>query len=168
MTALLAMLAMAGYQNRDKIAEMLRGLGQGSPGGSGTGQPGTGHPGTTQAGTGHPAAQPGGLGGILGQLGGAGAGGAGGFLGKGLGELMDRFKESGNAETADSWVKPGPNKPCKEDDLKQALGGDVLDTLTRQTGLSRDELLKRLCRELPDAVDKYTPDGRLPSADARA
>ena len=168
MTALLGMLAVAGFQNRDKIAEMLRGLGQGSPGGSG--QPGAGQPGTSQAGaghpgTGHPAAQPGGLGGILGQLGGAGAaaGGAGGFLGKGLGELMDRFKESGNGETADSWVKPGPNKPCKEDDLKQVLGGDVLDTLTRQTGLSRDELLKRLCRELPDAVDKYTPDGRLPT-----
>ena len=28
MTALLGLLAIAGYQNRDKIAEMLRGLGQ--------------------------------------------------------------------------------------------------------------------------------------------
>ena len=28
-------------------------------------------------------------------------------------------------------------------------------TLSTQTGLSRDELLTRLCRELPDAVDKY-------------
>lgn len=32
MTALLGLLAVAGYQNRDKIAEMLRGLGQSSPG----------------------------------------------------------------------------------------------------------------------------------------
>ncbi len=34
MTALLGLLAMAGYQNRDKIAEMLGGLGasEGKPG----------------------------------------------------------------------------------------------------------------------------------------
>jgi uncharacterized protein YidB (DUF937 family) len=29
--------------------------------------------------------------------------------------------------------------------------------------LSREELLARLSRELPDAVDKYTPQGRLPT-----
>ena len=32
MTALLGLLAIAGYQNRDKIAEMLGGLGQNKPG----------------------------------------------------------------------------------------------------------------------------------------
>ena len=32
MTALLALLAVAGYQNRDKIAEWLGGTGQGKPG----------------------------------------------------------------------------------------------------------------------------------------
>ena len=31
MTALLGLLAIAGYQNRDKIAEMLRGGAQGNP-----------------------------------------------------------------------------------------------------------------------------------------
>ena len=39
----------------------------------------------------------------------------------------------------------------------------MLDTLSKQTGLSREELVSRLCRELPDAVDKYTPQGRLPT-----
>ena len=32
MTALLGLLAVAGYQNRDKIAEMLGGIGQSTPG----------------------------------------------------------------------------------------------------------------------------------------
>ena len=35
MTALLGLLAIAGYQHRDKIAEMLRGLGQSAPGAAG-------------------------------------------------------------------------------------------------------------------------------------
>ena len=54
------------------------------------------------------------------------------------------------------------DKPFTEN--YSAIGPEVLDTLSQQTGLSRQELLARLSRELPDAVDKYTPDGRLPSA----
>ena len=38
--------------------------------------------------------------------------------------------------------------------------------LEQQTGLSQEELLARLSRELPTAVDKYTPEGRLPDAAA--
>jgi uncharacterized protein YidB (DUF937 family) len=41
-------------------------------------------------------------GGLLEQLGLGGAS-AGGILSGGLGELIDRFKQSGQAETAESW-----------------------------------------------------------------
>jgi uncharacterized protein YidB (DUF937 family) len=139
MTALLALLAIAGYQNRDKIAEALRGSGQNKEG------PG----------------EQGGLGGLLRDLGLGGAS-AGGILSGGLGELLERFKQSGQGETAESWVKTGPNKPCSEDQLERVIGPDVLDTLSKQTGLAKDELLARLCRELPEAIDKYTLQGRIP------
>src|SRR3974377_572561 len=91
MTALLGLLAVAGFQNRDKIAEMLKGVGAtGDKPGSGT-QPG--------------------VGGVLGNLSGAGAaGGVGGLLGGGLGELLDRFKKSGQGAVATPWAKNGPNK----------------------------------------------------------
>jgi uncharacterized protein YidB (DUF937 family) len=147
MTALLGLLAIAGYQNRDKIADMLGGLGKGA-----AGKPGTA------------AEQGGGLGGLLGQLGGSlGGASAGGILSGGLGELVDRFKQSGQADTAESWVKTGPNKPVAPEQLERAIGPDVLGALAQQTGLSREELLARLTRELPNAVDKYTPQGRLPT-----
>jgi len=143
MTALLGLLALAGYQNRDKLSEMLNGTGAGKPGG--------------------PAQS--GLGGLLGGLGGAlGGAGAGGLLSGGLGELLDRFTQSGQGDTAQSWVDKGPNKDISPPDLKQAIGPDVLAALEQQTGLSQEELLARLSRELPHAVDKYTPDGRLPNA----
>jgi len=76
---------------------------------------------------------------------------------------VDKFKQSGYGDTADSWVGKGPNQPVAPDQLEKAIGPDVLDTLTQHTGLSREELLARLSRELPDAVDKYTPEGRLPT-----
>jgi uncharacterized protein YidB (DUF937 family) len=147
MTALLGLLAVAGYQNRDKIAEMLRGSGPNPSGAPGSTAPGQG-----------------GLGGVLGQLGNSlGGAGAGGFLSGGLGELVKRFQQNGHGDVADSWVGTGPNKQLAAPDLEQAIGPDVLATLSQQTGLSQQELLARLSRELPAAVDKYTPQGRLPT-----
>src|SRR5688572_2585599 len=93
MTALLGLLAIAGYQNRDKLAEMLRGATSPAPG----------TPGQPQ----------GGAGGLGGLLGGVGAGGIGGLLGGGLNELIERFKQAGQGEVADSWVKTGPNQPIE-------------------------------------------------------
>ena len=70
---------------------------------------------------------------------------------------------AGQGETAESWVGTGPNKQVTPAQLEQAIGPEVLATLSKQTGLSRDELLARLSRALPAAVDKYTPHGRLPT-----
>ena len=138
LTALLGLLAIAGYQNRDKIAELLRGI---NPSGA------------TQ----------GGIGGFFDQLRGSLAGATpGGLLSGGLGELLDRFKKSGQGDTAESWVGTGPNKPVTPTQLEQAIGPEILESLSKQTGLPRNELLARLSRELPEAVDKYTPQGRLP------
>jgi uncharacterized protein YidB (DUF937 family) len=152
MTALLGLLAVAGYQNRDKITEMLGGIGKGTSADGG------------QSGSAPADSGQGGMGGLLGQLGSSlGGASAGGILSGGLSELLDRFRQNGQAETADSWVGMGPNKPIAPPQLQQAIGPDVLDALSRQTGLSQEELLARLSRELPNAVDKYTPQGRLPT-----
>lgn len=161
MTALLGLLAVAGYQNRDKISEWFGGLGQQAsppPGSRPTGVPQTEAPQT-----GAPT-QSGGLAGVLEQLRGSlGGSSPGGILSGGLTELIDRFRQNGQGETADSWVRTGPNQPINPSQLEGAIGPDVLETLSRQTGLSRQELLARLSRELPDAVDRYTPQGRIPS-----
>lgn len=142
MTALLGLLAIAGYQNRDKISEMLGQVGQGKPG----------------------AETSGGLAGVLGQLKSSlGSASPGSFLSGGLSELVDRFTQSGQGDTAASWVGTGPNKPVTPSQLEQAIPPEVLNSLSTKTGLSREELLARLSRELPAAVDKYTPQGRMPT-----
>ena len=91
MTALLGLLALAGYQNRDKLSELLKGAAV-------TSQPGAGN-------------QQGPLGGLLGNLGGGLAGGGvGGLLSGGLGELLERFKQNGQGDAAEFWINKGPNK----------------------------------------------------------
>ena len=149
LTALLGLVAIAGYQNRDKIAEWF---GSGKPDSAPAGQ------------TSDPQSQaPGGLGGLLQYLGGGGGANAGSFLNSGLGEMLERFQANGQGAAAQSWVNQGPNQQIGAQQLEQAIGSDTLATLAQRTGLSRDELLDRLSRNLPEAIDRYTPDGRLPA-----
>jgi uncharacterized protein YidB (DUF937 family) len=107
----------------------------------------------------------GGLGDILkGGLGGLLAGGAAGsVISGGLNDLLKQFQQSGQGETANSWVGNGPNKQISPDDLSKALGSDQINSLASQSGLSRQELLDGLSQYLPKVVDHLTPEGRLPS-----
>ncbi|MEI8700838.1 MULTISPECIES: YidB family protein [unclassified Mesorhizobium] len=80
----------------------------------------------------------------------------------GLGDILDRLRNAGAGDQVDSWVGTGSNRPVQRDQLEKAIDPQTLSDLAEQTGLSRDELLDRLTRELPDAVDKLTPDGQMP------
>ena len=129
----LALIGILAYRNRDKLGALLRGEGQTAGGPAGSQS-----------------------GGILDDI--ANKFGAG----DALRQVLDRFKAAGSGETVDSWVKQGPSQPIQPDEVEAAIDAETLDALSRQTGMSRDELLRRLAAELPDAVDKMTPEGRLP------
>ena len=107
----------------------------------------------------------GGPGGGLGSLlGGALAGGtAGSILSGGLGNLLEQLKQNGQGQAVQSWVGKGPNQQISENDLARSIGLDDIDTLAQHTGLSRNDLLAELSRELPEAIDQLTPEGRLPT-----
>jgi uncharacterized protein YidB (DUF937 family) len=118
----------------------------------------------------NPSAQPasGGLGGILQSLGlggaATGSGGLGGVLSGGLGDLVRQFQNSGKGDVAASWVSTGQNKTIPPTDLAQVLTPDQMEFLMAKTGLGREELLAGLSQQLPEVVDKLTPEGRIPSA----
>jgi uncharacterized protein YidB (DUF937 family) len=75
---------------------------------------------------------------------------------------LDQFKQAGHQKKADSWVQTGSNEPINDSELQDALGPDVLRDVAAKTGLSEEEVLKRLSKNLPDAVDGLTPDGTVP------
>ena len=99
-------------------------------------------------------------GGLLGNLGGL-AGSLGGL--GGLGGLLGKLAEAGQGSVADSWVKPGQNQPIAPGNLESALGSQTISDLTRQAGISEQELLAQLSKVLPGVVDKLTPQGQIPS-----
>ena len=144
--ALLGLVAVAGYQNRDKLREMI---------------------GTTQAGGPErpdDQAGPAGSGGLLDEIGQMfGSGASGRNLSSGLGDLVERFRATGQGAKADSWVSTGANADLPPEELEKAIGSDTIDELSQKTGLSRDEIVKRLTAGIPETVNQLTPDGRLPS-----
>ncbi len=89
----------------------------------------------------------------------------GGALSGGLKDLLDRFRQNGQEEKAQSWVAKGANKPIDPQELEQTLGEERIEWLMQQTGLPREELLSGLSKELPDAIDELTPDGSVPTDD---
>jgi uncharacterized protein YidB (DUF937 family) len=100
---------------------------------------------------------PGGLGSVL------GGAAAGSVLSGGLGNIIKELQDSGHGRAAQSWVGTGPNEEIAPKDLANALGSDTLNTLSKQTGVSMDELLAGLSQHLPDLIDQLTPNGRLPT-----
>ena len=147
MVALLGLLAVAGYQNRDKIGDMVR----------------------ANTGARDPDKEPrdtSGQPGLFDEIGSIFNGATGGAsLSEAVSGLVERFRHAGQAFVADSWVASGTNQEVQPNDLAASLGDDVVQELSLKTGLSRDEVLMRLARTLPEAVDRMTPSGRIPSAD---
>jgi uncharacterized protein YidB (DUF937 family) len=159
--ALLGVLAVAGYQNREKIAELLRGLNTqqtagANQGGEASSPQTSGDDLLGKLGGGRDS---GGIGSIFGGL------TSGGILSGGLSDLLKTFQQNGFGQKAESWVKPGENDDINGNELSEAIGPEVLDELAAKTGLSREEILARLSKDLPRAVDELTPDGTVPSED---
>ena len=150
--ALLGLVAVAGFQNRDKIGQVL--------GQSGLGQ-------STNPDGSSPATNYGGALNDAGNVVGRTASDVGGSLMNGLNDLMSTFRNAGQKEQADSWITPGvPTQGLSRDQVESAIGRETLTEVAHKSGINYDELLQRLATAIPDAVDRATPDGRFPSSDA--
>ncbi len=68
-------------------------------------------------------------------------------------------------DVAQSWVGTGKNLPVSPDQLQSVLGADVVKGLASKVGLDSNALLGQLSNLLPQAVDKLTPDGKIPEGD---
>ncbi|UCI05870.1 YidB family protein [Mesorhizobium sp. B1-1-8] len=85
----------------------------------------------------------------------------GGLLG-GLGGLLNKLRDAGHGNVADSWVGTGQNQPINANDLGSAIGPQVIREIAQRTGMDEQELLKQLSTALPGIVDKLTPNGQIP------
>ena len=157
--ALLGLVAVAGYQNRSTISDMLSDAKKKLP----VQYPAQYPDRQANYGAGN-VADPNPLGGFMSEVGRLFQGGmTGGSLSGGLTELVERFKSSGRREPAESWVSDGPNMPINSEELRSVLGEETLRELGHKTGMTPEQVLLRLNAALPDVVNQFTPSGRLPT-----
>ena len=106
--------------------------------------------------------------GILGKLGAAvlpvvlsevmGAGNQGGALNA----IVAKLEQAGFGDQVRSWIGTGQNLPITADQLKQVLGSDVVRQLAAKYNIPVDQVAEVLAHQLPLAVDRASPDGKLP------
>jgi len=87
---------------------------------------------------------------------------AGGLLG-GLGGLLNKLQQGGLGDQTKSWVGTGQNQPVSPGQLGQALGPNIIKTLSQTTGVSEDQLTKQLSQGIHVIINMVTPNGRLPT-----
>lgn len=83
-----------------------------------------------------------------------------------IGGLLKQLQEGGLQKQVDSWLGNGQNAPVNENQLKDALGNEQLRQIARQMGIPVDEVLDKLSKYLPEAVNQASPNGEL--ADSHA
>jgi uncharacterized protein YidB (DUF937 family) len=87
-----------------------------------------------------------------------------GYLDKhgGVEGVVAELEKSGYGQQVKSWVATGPNLPISADDIQKALGSAKVKELAASTGLPIDKVAEYLAQHLPTAIDKSTPDGKIP------
>ncbi len=103
----------------------------------------------------------------LGQLGAAvlpavlseimGTGGQGG-----LSAIVAKLEQGGLGEQVKSWIGNGQNLPITADQLRQVLGNDTVRQIAAKYNIPIDQVSEVLANQLPLAVDRASPDGKLP------
>jgi uncharacterized protein YidB (DUF937 family) len=81
----------------------------------------------------------------------------------GLQNVVSQFEKTGLGDTMKSWISLGQNLPITADQIRQVLGSDKVKELAATVGLPADKIAELLAQHLPQAIDKVTPDGKIPS-----
>lgn len=79
----------------------------------------------------------------------------------GMSGLMEKFKQAGLGDAAESWVGTGDNQPVAPEQVEAAIGPDVIQGFASKLGLNGSQILPLLAQFLPMIIDKLTPAGQL-------
>jgi len=82
----------------------------------------------------------------------------------GIEGVLDKFRQGGYADQADSWQSTGENKPISGNALQEVLGSGSIGQIAQQLGMSHGDAAGGLAQVLPQLIDKFTPNGQVPES----
>ena len=84
----------------------------------------------------------------------------------GLQGLANKFAQSGQGNTFQSWVGMGENETVSSNQMQSVLGSEQINAIATRMGVDPAVASTFLAEYLPKIVDKLTPAGKIdPAAD---
>jgi uncharacterized protein YidB (DUF937 family) len=84
----------------------------------------------------------------------------------GLQGIVAQFEKQGFGPTVQSWVGTGANQPISPDQVHQVFGSGMIAQIAAKAGMNPQDLAQKLSQVLPTAIDKLTPEGKVPPKSA--
>ncbi len=78
--------------------------------------------------------------------------------------LVSQFEKQGLGGVVQSWVGTGANQSITAEQIRQALGSNIVAEMAAKFGLNPQDLAQKLAQALPQTVDKLTPGGVVPKS----
>jgi uncharacterized protein YidB (DUF937 family) len=80
--------------------------------------------------------------------------------------IVSQFEKQGLGDTVRSWVGNGPNQSITTDQVHQVFGSGVIAQMAAKAGMNPQDLAQKISEVLPGAIDKLTPEGKVPPKSA--
>ena len=80
----------------------------------------------------------------------------------GLEGVLNRFRQGGLGQQADSWVGTGQNMNISTNELQQIFGSSTLRDLASQLGMPEEQAGSTMAQVLPELINQLTPQGQVP------
>ncbi len=85
----------------------------------------------------------------------------------GVQSVLGKLNAGGLGDKVQSWVGLTKNLPISAEQIQSVLGNDTVKSMAEKIGIPTDKVAGAIAHLLPQAVDKMTPDGKPPAADAK-
>jgi uncharacterized protein YidB (DUF937 family) len=80
----------------------------------------------------------------------------------GLDGVVKQFQSGGYKKQVESWISTGQNQAISAIEVGQAIGIEKVKKLADAAGIDVNKARDLLAEYLPIAIDKATPEGKLP------
>lgn len=80
--------------------------------------------------------------------------------------VLDKLRANGLGAEVESWLGSGSNLSLSLQQVVQVFGAELIKSMAAQLSLPTDDFGRKLAEYLPQAIDKLSPDGKLPGSQA--
>lgn len=76
--------------------------------------------------------------------------------------VLEKLRGNGLGAEVESWLGSGSNLPLSAQQVVQVFGAELIKSMAAQFSMPSSDFSSKLAEYLPQAIDKLSPDGKLP------